>query len=68
RTVAMFAPRFTLADHRRVRHVARLDPAGLADIMTSTYRALRAREHARLAALGEMDVTLAHDVLRLRPV
>lgn len=67
RTAAMFAPRFSLADQRRVRHTVRLDPPGLADVMTSTYRALRARERARLAALGDMDVTLAHDVLRLRP-
>ena len=68
RTVAMFEPRFALAEHRRVRQLARLDPSALVDAMTGAYRALRPRERTRLAALGAMDVTIAHDVLCLRPV
>jgi len=67
RTVAAFAPQFVLERHERIRHVARLDAAGVADVMTSAYRALRARERARLAAIGDIDVTQSRDVLRFRP-
>ena len=67
RTIATFAPLFTLARRRRVCHVAHLDPAAAADVMTSSYRALRARARARLASIGDVDVTLAHDVLLFRP-
>jgi 23S rRNA (guanine745-N1)-methyltransferase len=67
RTIATFAPRFTLERHERVRHVARLDAAAVADVMTSAYRALRAKERARLAAIGDRDVTLSRDVLLFRP-
>jgi 23S rRNA (guanine745-N1)-methyltransferase len=67
RTIATFAPRFTLERHERVRHVARLDTAAVADVMTSAYRALRAKERARLAAIGDIDVTQSRDVLLFRP-
>jgi 23S rRNA (guanine745-N1)-methyltransferase len=65
--VATFVPRFALARHARVRHVARLDAAAVADVMTGAYRALRARERARLASIGDVDVTLSRDVLIFRP-
>jgi 23S rRNA (guanine745-N1)-methyltransferase len=67
RTVATFASRFTLERHARIRHVARLDAAAVADVMTSAYRALRAKERARLAAIGDIDVTQSRDVLLFRP-
>jgi 23S rRNA (guanine745-N1)-methyltransferase len=67
RTVATFVPRFVLERHARVRHVARLDAAAVADVMTGAYRALRAREQARLASIGDVDVTLSRDVLLFRP-
>ena len=67
RTVATFAPRFALDRHARVRHVARLDAAAVADVMTGAYRALRARERTRLASIGDVDVTLSRDVLLFRP-
>jgi 23S rRNA (guanine745-N1)-methyltransferase len=67
RTVTAFAPHFALARHRRVRHHAHLDPAALTDALTSAYRALRTSERGRLAAVGALDVTLAHDVLAFRP-
>jgi 23S rRNA (guanine745-N1)-methyltransferase len=67
RTIATFAPRFTLERHERVRHVVRLDAAAVADVMTSAYRALRAKERARLAAIGDVDVTQSRDVLLFRP-
>jgi 23S rRNA (guanine745-N1)-methyltransferase len=66
RTVATFVPRFALARHARVRHVARLDAAAVADVMTGAYRALRARERARLTSIGDVDVTLSRDVLLFR--
>jgi 23S rRNA (guanine745-N1)-methyltransferase len=68
RTVATFAPLFTLERQRRLRHVARLDPAAARDVMTSSYRALRAKERARLDAIGATDVTLSLDLLFFRPV
>jgi 23S rRNA (guanine745-N1)-methyltransferase len=67
RTVATFAPRFTLERHARVRHVARLDTAAVADVMTGAYRALRARERTRLASIGDVEVTLSRDLLLFRP-
>jgi 23S rRNA (guanine745-N1)-methyltransferase len=67
RTVATFAPRFTLQRHARVHHVARLDAAAVADVLTGAYRAIRARERARLASIGDVDVTLSRDVLLFRP-
>ena len=67
RTIATFAPRFALERHERIRHVARLDAAAVADVMTSAYRALRAKERARLAAIGDIDVTQSRDVLLFRP-
>lgn len=67
RTVATFVPPFVLDRHARVRLVARLDAAAVADVMTGAYRALRARERARLASTGDLDVTLSRDVLLFRP-
>ena len=67
RTVATFVPRFVLAQHVRVRAVARLDAAAVADVMTGAYRALRASERARLASIADVDVTLSRDVLLFRP-
>lgn len=67
RTVATFVPRFALDRHARVRHVASLDAAAVGDVMTGAYRALRARERARLVSIGDADVTLSRDVLLFRP-
>ena len=67
RTIVTFAQFFTLARHERVRHVARLDSAAVTDAMTSSYRALRSSERARLASIGTIDVTLSRDVLLFRP-
>jgi 23S rRNA (guanine745-N1)-methyltransferase len=67
RTIETFGPRFTLERHERIHHAARLDAAAVADVMTSAYRALRAKERARLAAIGDIDVTQSRDVLLFRP-
>ena len=64
---AALAPHFILDRHERLRHVARLDPRALRDVMTASYRALRASERARLASLGDLDVTLSRDALLFRP-
>jgi SAM-dependent methyltransferase len=53
--------------HERIRHVAQLDAAAVADVMTSAYRALRAKERTRLAAIGDVDVTQSPGVLLFRP-
>lgn len=66
RTVASFAPLFTLERHERIRRVERLDAQAIGDVMTSSYRGLRRREQARLAALDGVDVTLSHDLLVFR--
>jgi 23S rRNA (guanine745-N1)-methyltransferase len=67
RTMATFAPRFTLVRQERVRHVVRLDREAIADVLLSSYRGLRTREREKLGELDAMDVTLARDLLLLRP-
>jgi 23S rRNA (guanine745-N1)-methyltransferase len=67
RTIATFAPFFTLVRRERISHAARLDAAAVADVMTGSYRALRRSERARLDAIGDLDVTLSRDVLLFRP-
>jgi 23S rRNA (guanine745-N1)-methyltransferase len=67
RTVALFAPHFTLARHVHVEHLAHLDRAAMLDVMSSSYRGLRTRERERLEGLDEMDVTLSRDVLLFTP-
>ncbi|HUP44152.1 MAG TPA: methyltransferase domain-containing protein [Thermoanaerobaculia bacterium] len=58
---------FTLQRLESVRTIAHLDREAIADVMTSSYRAMRLRERERLETLGEMDVTLSRDVLVLGP-
>jgi 23S rRNA (guanine745-N1)-methyltransferase len=64
---AALAPHFVLERHERLRHVARLDPAAIRDVMTASYRGLRASQRERLTALGERAVTLSRDALLFRP-
>lgn len=66
-TVASLAPLFTLARHERIREVALLEPEALRDIMTASYRGLRASQREVLAALGPLEVTLSRDALLFRP-
>jgi len=66
--VAAFAAHFTLERHERFRHVARLDPEAIRDVMTGSYRAGRGSRRDRLAALGPLAVTLSRDALLFRPV
>jgi 23S rRNA (guanine745-N1)-methyltransferase len=67
RTVATFAPLFTLAHHEHIAHAARLEREDMLDVMSSSYRGLRARERERLEQLDAMDVTLSRDVLVFTP-
>jgi 23S rRNA (guanine745-N1)-methyltransferase len=66
RTVAEFAPRFTLERSETLRHIARLDRAAMLEVMASSYRGLRTRERERLERLDALDVTLARDLLVFR--
>jgi len=67
KAVETFAPLFVLERHERIRHVARLDPAAVGDVMAGSYRAGRASRRARLDAVGALDVTLSRDALLFRP-
>ena len=66
RTVATFVAHFALERHETLRHVTRLDPAAMIDVMSSSYRGLRTRERERLEQLHAMDVTLSRDLLVFR--
>lgn len=67
RTIDLFAPRFTFERLERVRHVAHLERDSIRDVLASSYRGARTRERERLESLEAMDVTLARDLLLLRP-
>ncbi len=67
RTVDTFAPLFALARHERIRRDVRLDRAAIENVLTSSYRALRRSERARMEALDDLDVTLSRDVLLFSP-
>lgn len=67
RTAATFAPLFILERHERVAHTVILDRESMLDVMSSSYRGLRARERARLETLDAMKVTLSRDLLVFKP-
>lgn len=64
---ARFEPSFKLERERAVRRRTRLDAAGLADLLATTYRGARHREQERLAGLRELDVTTSHVLLTFAP-
>jgi 23S rRNA (guanine745-N1)-methyltransferase len=66
RTVALFAPKFELQHHELAKHAVQLDREAIEDVLTSTYRGLRRSERERLKEVGEMQVTLARDLLVFR--
>lgn len=66
RTIEQFAPLFTLERHARIEHRAELDRDAIADVMSSSYRGLRAREREKLDTLTAMNVTLSRDLLLFR--
>jgi 23S rRNA (guanine745-N1)-methyltransferase len=66
RVAGLLAPDFELEDRRTVRETASLDAAALRDALAATYRGARESRRARLDAIEEMEVTLAHDLARFR--
>lgn len=67
RTAATFAPLFKLERHERIAHTVTLDRQSMLDVMSSSYRGLRAREREKLETLDAMKVTLSRDVLVFKP-
>jgi 23S rRNA (guanine745-N1)-methyltransferase len=67
RTVDMFAPRFTHVNHDRVTTRATLTGADIDNVLASSYRGARKREHDKLDGLDTLDVTLSRDILLFRP-
>jgi 23S rRNA (guanine745-N1)-methyltransferase len=67
RAVATLAPDFALEDRTGARHVASLDAAALGDVLAATYRGARHSQQARRQQLGDMRVTMSHDLGRFRP-
>jgi 23S rRNA (guanine745-N1)-methyltransferase len=66
RTVASFAGHFELESHHAVRWVARLDEAGMRDVLASTYRGGRESQRGKVEGLGGGAVTMGRDVLVFR--
>jgi 23S rRNA (guanine745-N1)-methyltransferase len=67
RTLETFEPLFVLERQEHIAMTALLGSDALVDVMTSSYRGLRPRERARLEELEGMNVTMARDLLVLRP-
>lgn len=67
RTAALFDDAFVLSGHERLAERVPLDREAISDVMTSSYRAMRARERERLSALDSIDATLSRDALLFRP-
>jgi 23S rRNA (guanine745-N1)-methyltransferase len=66
-TVAEHQPQFVLVDRESVRETLDLDRESLVLLLRSSYRGARRAVAERVAALSRMRVTLASEVLLLRP-
>jgi 23S rRNA (guanine745-N1)-methyltransferase len=66
-TVSAFEPLFELEDERVISQRYDLDPAGLKDLLTGSYRGERYSAQAALAELTGLTVTLAYRMLSFRP-
>ena len=64
--ITEFSPLFSLRNRERISTVAHLDHGAIEDVMTSSYRALRHSERARMEAVSELKVTLSRDLLLFR--
>lgn len=64
--IAEHETRFVVAATRSVRERRRFQPAALHDLLLSTYRGGRLSASVRVAALEELDVTLASELVLLR--
>ena len=56
-----------LEHHERISHTALLEPEDMLDVMSSSYRGLRAREREKLERLDAMNATLSRDLLLFKP-
>jgi 23S rRNA (guanine745-N1)-methyltransferase len=65
-TVALFAPLFELEDEKVVSSQVVLDPAGLKDLLTGSYRGERFSAKEALAGLTTLEVTLSYRLLSFR--
>ena len=63
---ARFEPRFQLEKEQPIRHRMRLDAAGLADVLATTYRGARRREQSKLEGVTSLEVTISHVLLVFR--
>lgn len=64
--LALFETRFEFVDRRAAALVPELDTDGLRDLSLATYRKARRSEDGKLAGLGSLRVTIAHDVRLFR--
>lgn len=64
---AELAPWFTLVETRQVVHRCELDRPGLDDLLLATYRGQRTSQQAKRGDLRDLRVTIAHEILVLRP-
>jgi 23S rRNA (guanine745-N1)-methyltransferase len=60
RTIALFAPAFTVVRHENVRRTVRMDREGIRDALVASYRGMRE------VTDEELDVTLSRDMLIFR--
>jgi 23S rRNA (guanine745-N1)-methyltransferase len=67
RIARLFAAEFEPSASTTARLAARLDAAGVADLLAGAYRGARHRERARLAGVAELTVTVSYQILWLRP-
>ena len=66
RTEEIFAGRFVLEERAEARTTFRADALALGDLLATTYRGARRSAAARIAALGDMDITISADVMCFR--
>jgi 23S rRNA (guanine745-N1)-methyltransferase len=62
RATAELAGIFELAERRTIRHTAHLDPAGVRDVLASSYRGARESERRRLEDFSSLTVTFSREV------
>jgi 23S rRNA (guanine745-N1)-methyltransferase len=65
--IERFGEHFACAGRTLARFRARLDRASLEDVLAAAYRGARRGERERLERLDALEVTLAAEVLELRP-
>ncbi len=67
RVISDFTSDFELATRQTVRHLAKLEPAQIRDLLSATYRGARESQRSRVEALKSLQVTLSREMLLFRP-